>query len=159
MKCSHCQTENPNEARFCMNCGKPLELICSNCGKKNPPEAKFCINCGTQLEKLSNLQTSAAPQDPIQKYLPKAYAEKLEIARRAQTMMGERRVVTILFCDVKGSTSMAERLDPEEWAEIINQAFEFLIAPIYKFEGTLARLMGDSVLAFFGAPIAHEDDA
>ena len=159
MKCSHCQTENPNEARFCMNCGKPLELICSNCGKKNPPEAKFCINCGTQLEKLSNLQTSAAPQDPIQKYLPKAYAEKLEIARRAQTMMGERRVVTILFCDVKGSTSMAERLDPEEWAEIINQAFEFLIAPIYKFEGTLARLMGDSILAFFGAPIAHEDDA
>jgi predicted ATPase/class 3 adenylate cyclase len=74
-------------------------------------------------------------------------------------MMGERRVVTILFCDVKGSTAMAEKLDPEEWAEIINQAFEFLIAPIYKYEGTLARLMGDSILAFFGAPIAHEDDA
>jgi class 3 adenylate cyclase/tetratricopeptide (TPR) repeat protein len=74
-------------------------------------------------------------------------------------MEGERRNVTVLFCDVKGSTSMAEMLDPEEWAEIMNGAFEHLIAPVYKYEGTLARLMGDAILAFFGAPIAHEDDA
>jgi len=154
MNCPNCQAENPVEAKFCMNCGNPLELICSQCGKKNPPEAKFCINCGNSFSKI------AAPvEDPIQKHIPKAYAEKLEIARKSQTMIGERRVVTILFCDVKGSTSIAEKMDPEEWAEIINQAFEFLIAPIYKFEGTLARLMGDSILAFFGAPIAHEDDA
>ena len=73
-------------------------------------------------------------------------------------MEGERRVVTMLFCDVKGSTAMAERLDPEEWAEIMNGAFEHLIAPIYRYEGTLARLMGDAIFAFFGAPIAHEDD-
>ncbi|MEN8242738.1 MAG: adenylate/guanylate cyclase domain-containing protein, partial [Chloroflexota bacterium] len=91
--------------------------------------------------------------------MPKEYEQKLETARKAQTMQGERRIVTILFCDVKGSTSIAEQLDPEEWAEIMNQAFEYLIAPIYEYEGTLARLMGDSVLAFFGAPIAHEDDA
>ena len=71
---------------------------------------------------------------------------------------GERRVVTILFCDVKGSTAMAEHLDPEEWAEIMNAAFSYLIQPVQRYEGTVARLMGDAILAFFGAPIAHEDD-
>ena len=73
-------------------------------------------------------------------------------------MEGERRVVTMLFCDVKGSTAMAETVDPEDWAEIMNGAFERLIAPVYRYEGTLARLMGDAIFAFFGAPIAHEDD-
>ena len=71
---------------------------------------------------------------------------------------GERRVVTMMFCDVTGSTAAAEQLDPEEWAQIMNGAFEHLIAPVYRYEGTLARLMGDAILAFFGAPIAHEDD-
>ena len=71
---------------------------------------------------------------------------------------GERRVVTVLFCDVSGSTAMAERLDPEEWTEIMNSAFERLNEPVDRFGGTLARLMGDAILAFFGAPTAHEDD-
>ena len=83
---------------------------------------------------------------------------KLEGARVGRSMEGERRIVTMLFCDVKGSTAMAETLDPEEWAEIMNGAFELLIAPVYRYEGTLARLMGDAIFAFFGAPIAHEDD-
>ncbi len=74
-------------------------------------------------------------------------------------MQGERRVVTALFCDVAGSTAMAENLDPEEWAEIMNEAFDYLIAPVYRYEGVVARLMGDAILAFFGAPVAHEDDA
>jgi class 3 adenylate cyclase/tetratricopeptide (TPR) repeat protein len=73
-------------------------------------------------------------------------------------MVGERRVVTMLFCDVIGSTAAAEQLDPEEWTEIINGAFEHMIRPIYKYEGIVARLMGDGILAFFGAPITHEDD-
>lgn len=73
-------------------------------------------------------------------------------------MQGERRVVTVLFCDVTGSTSMAEQLDPEEWAEIMDDAFDFLIAPVYRYEGVVSRLMGDAILAFFGAPVAHEDD-
>lgn len=90
--------------------------------------------------------------------MPEAYAAKLRAARAQRTMQGERRVITMLFCDVTGSTAVAEQLDPEEWAEIMNEAFEFMIAPIYKYEGTVARLMGDGLLAFFGAPIAHEDD-
>jgi class 3 adenylate cyclase len=74
------------------------------------------------------------------------------------TLVGERRVVTILFCDIKGSTLMSEGLDPEEWAEAANQAFQELIEPVYRYGGMVARLMGDAILAFFGAPKAHEDD-
>ncbi len=162
MICPQCQANNPCEAKFCMNCGTSLVLTCPNCSTQNVHYAKFCIECGHALRgKLQKLDEGTADpeEDAIKRFIPKEFAEKLESARRSQTMKGERRIVSILFCDVKGSTSMAEKLDPEEWAEIMNQAFEYLISPIYTYEGTLARLMGDSVLAFFGAPIAHEDDA
>jgi class 3 adenylate cyclase/tetratricopeptide (TPR) repeat protein len=92
------------------------------------------------------------------RYLPRELASKLEASRASGSMQGERRIITMLFCDVKGSTAVAEQLDPEEWTEIINGAFEHMIRPIYKYEGLVARLMGDAILAFFGAPIAHEDD-
>jgi class 3 adenylate cyclase/tetratricopeptide (TPR) repeat protein len=84
--------------------------------------------------------------------------KKLEAARNKGGMVGERRVVTMLFCDLKGSTAAAEQLDPEDWTEIMNGAFAQMIKPVYQYEGTIARLMGDALLAFFGAPIAHEDD-
>ena len=93
----------------------------------------------------------------MEQYIPKELLGKLESAQ-AIGGKGERRIVTMLFCDVAGSTDAAGKLDPEEWAEIINGAFDYLIAPVYRYEGTLARLMGDAILAFFGAPIAHEDD-
>ncbi|HEX9839766.1 MAG TPA: adenylate/guanylate cyclase domain-containing protein, partial [Anaerolineales bacterium] len=83
---------------------------------------------------------------------------KIEAARAHDAMLGERRVITMLFCDVKGSTAAAEKLDPEVWTDIINGVFEYMIQPIYKYEGLVPRLMGDAILAFFGAPIAHEDD-
>ncbi|HXD09647.1 MAG TPA: adenylate/guanylate cyclase domain-containing protein, partial [Anaerolineales bacterium] len=83
---------------------------------------------------------------------------KFEAARAQDAMVGERRVITMLFCDVKGSTAAAEKVDPEIWTEIMNGIFEFMIRPVYKYEGTIPRLMGDAILAFFGAPIAHEDD-
>jgi class 3 adenylate cyclase/tetratricopeptide (TPR) repeat protein len=101
-------------------------MICPVCGTANPDNARFCLQCGNAL------------------------------AGRATE--GERRIVTMLFCDVVGSTAMAERLDPEAWTEIMNEVFELLIAPIHRYEGTLARLMGDAIFAFFGAPTAHEDD-
>jgi len=97
-------------------------------------------------------------QSLVHQYIPKELLTKLETARTRGIMVGDRRIVTILFSDVKGSTAAAEKLDPEEWAEIMNGAFRHLIAPVYRYEGTLARLMGDAILAFFGAPIAHEDD-
>jgi class 3 adenylate cyclase/tetratricopeptide (TPR) repeat protein len=96
--------------------------------------------------------------DTLQQFIPRELQDKLRAARRAGTMAGERRVVTMLFCDIKGSTALAEQLDPEEWSDIVNGAFERMVRPVYRYEGTVARLMGDGLLAFFGAPIAHEDD-
>jgi class 3 adenylate cyclase/tetratricopeptide (TPR) repeat protein len=101
-------------------------------------------------------RSSAALLQAAQRLIPKEWADRL-LATRGQVSQ-ERRMVTILFCDVKGSTAMAEQLDPEEWADVMNGAFEYLIRPIYHHEGTLAQLMGDAILAFFGAPVAHEDD-
>ncbi len=101
---------------------------------------------------------SPGPASSLQAHIPQALHAKLQTARREGAMVGDRRIVTMLFCDVKGSTAAASHLDPEEWAEIINGAFEFMIRPVYKYEGTVARLMGDGILAFFGAPLAHEDD-
>jgi predicted ATPase/class 3 adenylate cyclase len=95
----------------------------------------------------------------LAQYIPQELLAKLEAVRSGRQLEGERRIVTLLFCDVKGSTAMASTLDPEEWADIMNGAFEHLIKPIYRYEGIVARLMGDAILAFFGAPIAHEDDA
>ncbi|HKJ37538.1 MAG TPA: adenylate/guanylate cyclase domain-containing protein, partial [Anaerolineales bacterium] len=91
-------------------------------------------------------------------YLPHELFTKLEAARSHGAMAGERRVITMLFCDVKGSTAAAEQVDPEIWSDIMNGIFEFMIRPIYKYEGFVPRLMGDAILAFFGAPITHEDD-
>jgi class 3 adenylate cyclase/tetratricopeptide (TPR) repeat protein len=132
----------------------PMPRICPECSAANPAEARFCLNCGAKLHD----STAVEPDTHLEPYLPKELLAKLEAARAGRAMEGERRIVTMLFCDVKGSTAMAETLDPEDWAEIMNGAFERLIAPVYRYEGTLARLMGDAIFAFFGAPIAHEDD-
>jgi len=106
--------------------------LCPTCGADNPEGARFCNACGERLE-------------------PTAATDRAALS-------GERRVVTMLFCDVRGSTAMAEQLDPEDWTDVMNEAYEHLIAPVVRHEGTVARLMGDAILAFFGAPTAHEDD-
>jgi class 3 adenylate cyclase/tetratricopeptide (TPR) repeat protein len=116
------------------------------------------MNCGTGLVAAKAADQSAIREFNLDRYLPPELLTKLVSARSHGSMAGERRVITILFCDVKGSTAAAELLDPEIWAEIMNGAFEQMIQPIYKYEGTVPRLMGDAILAFFGAPLAHEDD-
>ena len=105
---------------------------CGACGADNPDGARFCNACGERLA------VSGAGPVPAGS--------------------GERRVVTMLFCDVRGSTAMAEELDAEDWTDVMNEAFAHLIEPVVRHEGTVARLMGDAILAFFGAPTAHEDD-
>lgn len=164
MLCPECHTENPERARFCLNCGTPLPLVCPQCGTVLPPQARFCFGCGAPM-------VPGPPQPPpapapaagastlaaaLQRLMPPEFAERLLASRgKVET---ERRLVTILFSDVKGSTAMAEDMDPEDVMEVMNEAFGVLIPPICRHEGTLARLMGDAILAFFGAPIAHEDD-
>jgi len=154
MDCPRCQAAIPEGAKFCMECGNPLFASCPECGTELPAQARFCLNCGHQLAEPE----AASPSSSLEQYIPKELLAKLEATRSSGGLQGERRVVTMLFCDVTGSTAAAEQLDPEEWAQIMNGAFEHLIAPVYRYEGTLARLMGDAILAFFGAPIAHEDD-
>ena len=132
MLCPQCQANNPCEAKYCMNCGTSLVLVCPNCSTQNANYANYCIECGYSLRDAEPAATGRTPKNEvnsIKRFIPKEYAEKLDTARRSQSMKGERRIVSILFCDVKGSTSMAEQLDPEEWAEIMNQAFEYLISP------------------------------
>ncbi len=154
MTCAKCGTTNPDGAAFCMSCGSTLAQGCSNCGTVLPEGAGFCPSCGTPA---GGPPTESA-EDRIRKYIPKALLDKLNAAKGGGGLEGERRRVTMLFCDLQGSSAAAEHLDPEDWAEIMNGAFEHLISPVYRYEGTLARLMGDAILAFFGAPIAHEDD-
>ncbi len=175
MQCPNCQTENPSGARFCFNCGQALPQACSNCGAGLQTGARFCHNCGRPVEakefsgppatqeRSPVSAETAAPQLSSQaaqlaRYIPTELLARLQAARDSRLMQGERRIVTILFCDVAGSTQAASHLDPEEWAEIINGGFARMIEPVYRYEGTVARLMGDGLLAFFGAPIAHEDD-
>ena len=160
MQCPKCNTGNRGGAKFCLKCGTSLALVCAKCGRELPPEAMFCDACGAQVG-APPAEAGEEPGAPvldraIQRLVPREFADRL-LATRGQVGK-ERRMVTILFSDVKGSTAMAESLDPEDVMEIMDGAFDVLIEPIYRYEGTLARLMGDAILAFFGAPIAHEDD-
>ncbi|HEX6222459.1 MAG TPA: adenylate/guanylate cyclase domain-containing protein [Acidimicrobiia bacterium] len=162
MKCHNCGHENSEGARFCSQCGTSLPYPCPVCAVIADPDDRFCRNCGNPLTgQTSQTQPELAqlqPSDDLSRYLPEELLAKMRSARDGRAMEGERRTVTMLFADVQGSTSSAEQLDPEDWAEIMNGAFKRLISPIYRYEGTLAQLRGDAVLAFFGAPIAHEDD-
>ena len=163
MSCASCNTENPDGAKFCMSCGSALALACPSCGTALPSaEARFCPSCGHKLGEDGDLRPDGggtkAQAERLAQFIPPELLANLDTARAGGGMQGERRIVTMLFCDVTGSTAAAHSLDPEDWAEIMNGAFEHLIAPVYRYEGTLARLMGDAILAFFGAPIAHEDD-
>lgn len=159
MDCRNCQFENPDGARFCMSCGSSLANVCPECATELPAEARFCLSCGHQMAATAPAQAAAeTSRANLERYIPPELLNKLEASKAGGKTEGERRIVTMLFCDVSGSTAAAEKLDPEEWAQIMNGAFENLIAPVYRYEGTLARLMGDAILAFFGAPIGHEDD-
>ena len=152
MECPQCHTENPSGAKFCSNCGSAMAPRCSNCGSDLPKNARFCSNCGqavntdnrTDDERLSRL-TAATPAPLVQKM-------------RHMRISGERKIVTSVFADVVGSTTLAEQMDAEEWTALMNRAFDCFTPVIYKYEGTIARLLGDAMLAFFGAPVAHEDD-
>ena len=138
MKCRSCQTSNPDAAKFCMNCGHSL-----------------AANIDAADRGIDHVEVK---DHALDKFIPQELLTKMEAARAVDAMVGERRVITMLFCDVKGSTAAAEKVDPEMWTDIMNGIFEFMIRPIYTYEGTVPRLMGDAILAFFGAPIAHEDD-
>ncbi|MCE7737087.1 MAG: AAA family ATPase [Candidatus Heimdallarchaeota archaeon] len=161
MECHNCQTTLPNDAMFCLKCGHKQNKLCHNCQHELPSEAVFCLKCGAKVDDAPKQETpikSAEVDSSLEHYIPKELLDRIKSAQKTGQSQNERRIVTMLFCDLEGSTAAAEVLDPEDWAEIMNGAFEYLIKPVYKYEGVLARLMGDAILAFFGAPLAHEDD-
>jgi class 3 adenylate cyclase/predicted ATPase len=128
-------------------------MTCRRCQADLAANARFCSQCGLPLSEPTASGTSG---DQLNRLIPKAYADQL--AATSGRVPSERRVVTMLFLDIVGSTAMAEHLDPEEVVEFTNSAFEALVEPIQRFDGTVARFMGDALLALFGAPRAHEDD-
>src|SRR5262245_36531600 len=154
MKCARCSQENADGARFCGECGASLcsDVTCPGCGRPNPPGQKFCNGCGQGL----GAPAPAVARDP-RSYTPPHLAEKILTSRGA--LEGERKQVTVLFADVKGSMELAEQLDPEEWHGIMDRFFHLLAEGVHRFEGTVNQYTGDGVMALFGAPIAHEDHA
>src|SRR5512146_3019607 len=159
MKCPNCSFENAADAKFCENCGQPLERVCPNCGKSVSPNSKFCKNCGYNLTGAPARPapvTRSDPLDALRRSAPQTVATKI-LAER-ERLEGERKLVTALFADIVGSTAFAEQMAPEDWRDIVAGAHQRVSAAVYHYEGTIAQLLGDGVLAFFGAPITHEDD-
>jgi class 3 adenylate cyclase len=154
MECARCNHKNADGARFCGECGASLtrDATCSGCGHLNPPGQKFCNGCGQGL----GASAPAATRDP-RAYTPKHLADKILTSRTA--LEGERKQVTVLFADVKGSMELAEQLDPEDWHRIMDRLFQILAEGVHRFEGTVNQYAGDGIMALFGAPIAHEDHA
>jgi class 3 adenylate cyclase/tetratricopeptide (TPR) repeat protein len=159
MKCQKCQFENPEGMKFCGDCGVKLEMTCPKCNSSNPPGFKFCGECGNNL----SLPSVPLPKelsfdeklDKIQRYLPKGLTEK--ILSQKKKIEGERRHVTVMFCDMEGFTPMVERLGPEEAYSIMDEIYEILIHKVHDYEGTVNEMTGDGIMALFGAPIALED--
>jgi class 3 adenylate cyclase/tetratricopeptide (TPR) repeat protein len=159
MKCPKCQFANPDGVNFCVECGGKLEIICPECGYSNSLSHKFCGECGHKL----TLPTEDIPKDlsfdekltKIQRYLPKGLTEK--ILSQKDRIEGERKQVTVMFCDMEGFTPLSEMLGIEDAYAIMDQVYEILIHKVHDYEGTVNEMTGDGIMALFGAPVALED--
>ncbi|MDX1489377.1 MAG: adenylate/guanylate cyclase domain-containing protein, partial [Acidiferrobacterales bacterium] len=136
MQCLHCQAENQEGRRFCGKCGAPLAVACTDCGFANEPGIVFCGGCSSPL-----VNTTTSPKE-----------------RTLETPDAERRQLTVMFCDLVGSTALAERLDAEDLREFLAQYQDTCAEVIQRYEGYIARYVGDGLLVYFGYPQAHEDD-
>ena len=156
MKCPRCQHQNEAGAKFCEECATPLAGACTKCGRQLSPAAKFCPECA-QPTGLS----AGPPQAPRfgvpESYTPRHLAEKILTSRAA--LEGERKQVTVLFADLKGSMELLADRDPEEARKILDPVLELMMEAVHRYEGTVNQVMGDGIMALFGAPLAHEDHA
>jgi class 3 adenylate cyclase/ribosomal protein L40E len=147
MKCPECQFENPEEMQFCGKCGAILETICSQCNFSNPPQFAFCGKCGNDLSLPSTPVQKDLSFDEkltkIQRYLPKGLTEK--ILSQRDRIEGERKQVTVMFCDMEGFTSLSEKLGPEEAYIVMDQVYEILIHKVHDYEGTVNEFTGGAI--------------
>src|SRR6266498_856020 len=150
MKCPRCQHENPAGVKLC---GERLESACPACGASNPPGNKFCGQCGAALVQAPSATKFTSPET----YTPKHLAEKILTSKAA--LGGERKQVTVLFADMKGSMELLADRDPEEARKLLDPVIEHMMEAVHRYEGTVSNLMGDGIMALFGAPLAHEDHA
>jgi class 3 adenylate cyclase len=146
--CSRCKHENTAQAKFCEECAAPLARACGSCGARISPTAKFCPECGQPTTERLASPTS---------YTPKHLVEKILASRNA--IEGERKHVTVLFADLKGSTELIADRDPEEAQAILDPVLKLMMDAVHYYEGTVSHAMGDGLMAIFGAPVAHEDHA
>jgi TOMM system kinase/cyclase fusion protein len=153
--CPACQHTNPSEARFCNACGARLLHLCSACGSANPPGAAFCNACATPLASLTLVPTPTEEKgldSPTSQDIVSPPVEPFALE-------AERRQLTVMFCDLVGSTQLSERLDPEDYRDVVRAYQAVCAAEAERFEGYIAQLLGDALLIYFGWPVAHEDDA
>jgi class 3 adenylate cyclase/tetratricopeptide (TPR) repeat protein len=159
MKCPKCQFENPDNAKFCIECASPMEYHCPNCGAITPATGKFCQECAYDLRKPKTTPPKELSFDEklnkIQKYLPKGLTEK--ILSQRDRIEGERKQVAVMFCDMENFTPLSEFLGIEEAYAIVDQIYEILIHKVHDYEGTVNDMTGDGIMALFGAPVALED--
>ncbi len=158
MDCSACGASNPSESRHCRKCGVALVEPCASCGQPVPFSNRFCGNCGAQRERGPSAGFGADGDSmaaPI--HLPRHLAQRILDSRGA--LEGERKQITVLFADIKGSTTLIEDLDPEDAELRLRPALDAMINAVHRYEGTINRVQGDGVMALFGAPLAHEDNA
>jgi class 3 adenylate cyclase/tetratricopeptide (TPR) repeat protein len=152
MQCSRCRADNKEGRRFCGRCGAPLASECPVCHFANEPEAKFCGGCGTALSSGVR-EPSVSPKA----YTPEHLAERILSVR--SVLEGERKQVSILFADLRNSMELLADRDPEEARRILDPVLERMMAAVHRYEGTVNQVMGDGIMALFGAPVAHEDHA
>jgi class 3 adenylate cyclase/tetratricopeptide (TPR) repeat protein len=152
MQCPRCQAENLLGTRFCGQCAALLAAVCASCGASNPTGNKFCGHCAAPLDKPVQPRF-ASPES----YTPKHLAEKILTSKAA--LEGERKLVTVLFADLKGSMELLADRDPEEARKLLDPVLERMMETVHHYEGTVNQVMGDGIMALFGAPVAHEDHA
>ena len=153
MQCSCCQNENQPGAKFCQECGASLAQTCAGCARPLPSGAKFCPECGQAAPGVSAPDRFASPQ----RFIPKHLAERILLSKEA--LEGERKQVTVLFADLKGSMELLADRDPEEARAVLDPVLEKMIEAVHRYEGTVNQVMGDGIMALFGAPLALEDHA
>ena len=154
MQCVQCQIENPSGSNFCLGCGTRLGLRCVSCASDLPAGSRFCNKCGHAVTAGAD---SGRPFVSPDAYTPKHLAEKILTSKAA--LEGERKQVTVLFADLKGSMELLADRDPEEARKLLDPVLERMMESVHRYEGTVNQVMGDGIMALFGAPIAHEDHA
>jgi class 3 adenylate cyclase/tetratricopeptide (TPR) repeat protein len=147
MRCSKCGAENREGRKFCAKCAAPLARLCPQCGASNEPGEDFCGECAAPLAKPSTPSANKASSGPI------LVAE----TSASENLDGERKTVTVLFADIKGSMELIENLDPEEARAIVDPALKLMMEAVERYGGYVAQSTGDGIFALFGAPVAHED--